>query len=132
MMTAQITPEQAGEVLQKAAEHSWESGLLAFMMLTSLVALVWLVRTWLNQASMREKEMGVRITALEDFNRVELKVIAVQSNAVIVESNSAIERNTVALKTLVDVLTNRPCFWSADKQAEIMSRYTLKPPPGPA
>ena len=122
MMLAQITPEQAADVLKTATEHSWESGLLAFMMLAALVALVWLVRTWLNQASVREKDMSLRITALEDFNRVELKAIAVQGQ-------SAIERNTSALEKLNEVLEARPCFWSKEKQAEIMRTYKMNPSP---
>ena len=122
MMFTQLTPEDVADTIRKATEHSWESGLLAVMMIAAMVALVWLVRTWLNQAAAREKEMGLRITALEEFNRTELRNVATQGHA-------AIERNTAALDKLNDVLEARPCFWSKEKQAEILRVYSVSSPP---
>jgi hypothetical protein len=111
-----ITIEQLDAIVKAAASRSWEAGALCAFMAICVMGVVWLVKTWLNQAYSREERMAKRIDALEDFIRTELRTVATKCQ-------EALDRNTAATNDLVKALADRVCFWDAAHQDHLLDRF---------
>lgn len=100
-LLAQLTEPMTGakEAIERATQAGWTEGLVAFILVASLGFLVWLVRTWLGEASARETRLSDRINKLEDAR--------IQS---MIDGNKALTDLAVATDKLVTRLEDRPCF----------------------
>lgn len=103
------TPDDAARVIERAAQTSWEAGLLALVFVASIAGLTWLLKTVLATASRREERMAARIDKLEDVQRTDLREL--------------VAANTKAIVELTVALHARPCFWSEDHQAQFMADF---------
>lgn len=90
------------EIVKAATAVSWTYGLLVITFIAAMSSLVWLVRSWINQAGTRETALTARLVAIEDFQRNEMTSLAV-------ESKVALVANTAALIALTDRLKDCPC-----------------------
>lgn len=121
MLIAQAA--EASEVVRGAISHGWEAGLLAIVMVSAMGALSWVVKSWMNQAAAREnsmrieggereKRLGTRVDELENYIRVDLKEVAIQSR-------EALERNTAAVTGLMTALQDRPCLLETEELCRV-------------
>jgi hypothetical protein len=131
---AQIDPT---DVLQHAADYSWEAGLLALIVVSSFVSFGWMMKVImqrhlaveeriLNDARDREKRLSERVTTLEDLVRTEL-ILLIRTNSEMVgkmlaATDSIIrvsERMIDTLTKFTSVLDVRPCLLSAAEQLRL-------------
>jgi hypothetical protein len=96
-------------ILDEAAKGGWEAAMVAFILLSSLGFLVWLVRRWMDDVGKREDRMSKRIDALEDVVIHRLESLAVQCR-------EALDRNAVAVTNLTTALNKRPCMNEGTRQ----------------
>ena len=77
--------------------------MVAFILLSALGFLVWLVRRWMDDVAKREDRMSKRIDALEDIVIHRMESLAVQCR-------EALDRNATAVSALTEALNKRPCM----------------------
>ncbi len=104
-----VEPTEVVKVIEKAAQTSWEAGLLATMFIAAIGGLTWLMRSVIKQSEEREKRMALRIDKLEDSQRTDLKDL--------------VSLNTKAYVDLTAALNGRPCFWGEEHQKAFMDDF---------
>lgn len=116
----------ADAAIQAASQRGYESVVLVVIMLALFTLTGWLVRFWISkateredrfaaQALTREERLSKRVTDLEQLIQDHLLTA-------LGEAAAAMREQVVSSQRLVDALQNtRPCWWTAEKQAEVMA-----------
>lgn len=113
MPTAQI--EGAAEAISEASRHSYEAVIVALVVLAAMVALSWLVKTWMVESEGREKRMGDRITRLEDIIQQTLTTLVKESTEAIRLTSQSTSELRMVVKELHDALLQRPCLLDGEE-----------------
>ena len=99
-------------VIEAAAKHSWEALLATFLAVAVVGLLVWLMKSWSEQAHQREERMAKRIDELENFVRTTLLV--------------ALQDNSKALIALTTTLNTRACLLDGAGQDRVLAHFVEK------
>ena len=134
IMFAQIDPT---DVLQHAADYSWEAGLLALIVVSSFVSFGWMMKVImqrhlaveeriLNDAREREARLSTRVTTLEDLVRTELLTLIRGNSEMVGKMLAATDSIIRASERMIDTLTKftsvldvRPCLLSTAEQQRL-------------
>ena len=127
-MLAQIDPT---DVISHASDYSWEAGLLAFIVISGFISVVWMMKIImqrhlaveeriLNDSREREKRLADRVTLLEDLVRTELISLIRSNSEMSGKMISAMETIIRASDRMIETLTKftavldvRPCLLTA-------------------
>jgi len=125
-------------VINSATSQGWQSGLLAFIIVVTLMAIGWILKHLITTAYERETRMSMRaderevahnkrIEELELFIKSRL-IEALQNYATMFQTNhEALLKTQESILNLTNILiklevglTTRPCFWTQEKQVGII------------
>jgi hypothetical protein len=145
-LLAQQLPDPT-QVINAATSQGWQSGLLAIIIIIALTSIGWILKHLITTGYEREKTLALRtderetahnkrVSELEDYIKVRL-IEAIQNYSIMFQSNhDAVLKTQECILTLTNTLlqlnnniSSRPCFWSVEKQVEIIQNITtaLKP-----
>lgn len=115
-------PPGTREAITKAADQGYEAVVLVVILFGFLGVFAfiskWFISTMdrrLQQADVREERLAARVTELEKF-------VASTLMKLIGDCSTALVNNTTAVSQLIGTLNERPCFWDANRQIEIVDR----------
>jgi hypothetical protein len=139
--------EQAEAAVSKAAEHGWEAMLIAVVLIASIGGMGfiarWAIKIYTDRTKIdaeetakREARLSERITSLEGFIRDKLleslnkatEALRASADAqkdmagVLKEHTNITGQLNTVVQRLAESLEERPCFWSVEKQAELLRR----------
>lgn len=116
----------ADQAISSASERGYEAVVLVIVVLAVFGLMGWLVRFWITKASeredrnaeqalKREERLAARITELE-------RLIHDQLMTALKEATIAIREQSATAQALIKSLeTTRPCWWTQEKQGEVMA-----------
>lgn len=96
------------KVIEAATNAGWAFGLLATVMIAFMLALGWIIKTWMNQAFVREDRMAEEIKGLQTFIQTRLAQV--------------LEANTAATTALREMLGTKPCLWEREREERAQNR----------
>lgn len=105
----------ADEAIKTAVGSGYEAVLVAMIVLSGFALFCWAIRGWITQAAARETRQAERITKLEEAINERLFRVAIDSTAATNAVTTALQKLTEALQT------TRPCWWSAEKQGQVLA-----------
>jgi hypothetical protein len=128
---AQVGADKAIEAA--AQQGGWIAVSLVVLMIAVVGLLVWLVKTWITQASSRESEAlkqaidreirrDKRIDDLENYIRTTLKDSTDKATTAMLTLNVSAAENVKVITELIATLhTTRPCFAIGESQDKIVA-----------
>lgn len=116
----------ADEAVKAATKDGWVAAALVVIMLAICALAGYLIKRILEDSAAREKRMSDRIDKLEAYIQDVLKSTLEKTTKALEDSTSVIQSLVSVIDKLSGDLNDRPCFWSADKQAEVVEKIVRR------
>lgn len=120
-------PPGTDEALKAASRQGWEAVLLVVIVLAVCMLSGWLIRTVLADATRREERLASDVADLQTYVQETLVAALRDTTAALAKSNEVSARLVEVVERLGFTLNERPCFWSADRQAQLAAHAKGNP-----
>jgi fructoselysine-6-P-deglycase FrlB-like protein len=112
----------ATDVIGKAANHSWESGLVALAVIVGGSLVAWQIRRNQTRTEKREDTDATRLQQVENFTQTTLVDLVKQAVIAISQTGKATETLAELVAQLKDTMQTRTCMLTPDQQTVVLER----------